>query len=219
MRCTRNVRAGIEIAAFVFVLAFAGVADAQARRAPSRRMAPPAAGASEPKPATAPSLRMQDTTITGERQRPDVIFVVPTGKGGKLQSPHLRDYSGEILEPVVKSWLEKDQTIGPIAAQAAPSWKLDWKSLLREEPRKPPPPPPPPAPPPSRPPSIVRPSSPPSPTAATGPFAGEPPSAPAPAAAPPAEVPPSRPPVSPPLAPKPSGLTTAEGVPILVPPE
>jgi len=139
MRCTRNVPVAIETAALILVLVLAGIADAQARRPSARRRTTPEAKA-PPTPTSAASLRMQETTLTGERQAPDMIFVVPTGKGGKLSSPHLRDYSGEIQEPVVKSWLEKEEIIGPMAAQTSPSQRFDWKAALKAEPRRPAPP-------------------------------------------------------------------------------
>ncbi len=159
MRCTRNAPAGIEVAALALALLLAGVPDAQARRVRARRPTPSAETTSEKKPASdftssAPSLRMQDTAITGERQAPDVIFIVPTGKGGKARSPHLRDYGSEILEPVVKSWLEKEETVEPMAGRKAPEEKFDWKAAFREQPRPSAPPPEPlpvPAPPPPRP--------------------------------------------------------------------
>src|SRR5713101_3915480 len=54
------------------------------------------------------SVRMPNVNIEGERQTPDIFFVFPTGKGGNLSAPRLRDYRSDILTPVVKPWLERD---------------------------------------------------------------------------------------------------------------
>jgi hypothetical protein len=56
----------------------------------------------------APSVRMRDTAIVGERPTPDVFFIVPAGRPADLSLPPRRDYRAEILEPVVKPWLEKE---------------------------------------------------------------------------------------------------------------
>jgi hypothetical protein len=59
-------------------------------------------------PEKPPSLRMRDTAILGERPTPDVFFVVPTGRPTASSPTYRRDYRSEILEPVVKPWLEKE---------------------------------------------------------------------------------------------------------------
>jgi hypothetical protein len=90
---------------------------------------------------SAPSdiMKMPSTAITGERQTPDIFFVFPTGKGGDLSMPHLRDYGPDILEPVVKPWFEREQALGPSQIQAVTrQLSVDWKEALK---RAPPPPP------------------------------------------------------------------------------
>jgi hypothetical protein len=148
---------------------------------------------------------MGDVTISGERQAPDIFFIMPTGKGGNISAPHRKDYSADILEPVVKPWLEKDQMIGPLAVRASVSEPVDWKAALAE--------PPPPAPAPEAP--IAAPVR---SQVGLPPAATSRPPPPPPAAIPPAVLSrPSAPPAAgpPPAAPPPS--VSSEGVPILVP--
>jgi hypothetical protein len=198
------------------ILSFAAhPAGAQARRA-------------APQQERASSLRMGDTTITGERPTPDIFFIVPTGKGGNLQSPHRRDYSSEILEPVVKPWLEKDQNVSLVAVQHVASGSSDWKKALSSVERVPPPPPPAPAPlepvrPAYRPApeipaaALSRPPLPAAPPPERFAPPPPPPVRPAPVAAAPPPPPPSPPP--PAAAPPPRPAPAYDSVPILVPPQ
>lgn len=96
----------------------------------------PAAAVSDgaPKSAGTDAVRMPSTSIEGERQAPDIFFVVPTGRGGKLSAPYRRDYSAEIREPVVKSWLEKDASVH-LATVSAGGRSFDWNRAMAEAPR------------------------------------------------------------------------------------
>jgi len=97
--------------------------------------APPAAGqAQRGDDRKGTALRMGDTAIMGERPTPDIFFIVPTGKGGNLSAPHRRDYSSEILAPVVKPWLEKDQNVRLAALEHVSRDSGDWKEALKAVP-------------------------------------------------------------------------------------
>lgn len=76
-------------------------------------------------------LRMRETGIQGERQRPDVLFIIPTGRSGPIISPRLRDYGYEIQEPVVKMWLEGDLRIARNTSQARGTVDFDWREAVR----------------------------------------------------------------------------------------
>lgn len=222
MRSTKNVRDAdvrgrrtLAIGALVAVALLAGPADAQTRRRASGTPPRKAPAAEQPAASgSGSSLRMQDTAIEGERQTPDIFFILPTGKGGNLQAPHRRDYSADILEPVVKPWLEKDAAVGALATRTTPTASVDWEAALAE------PAPPPsvaPAPQPVLSPSRSRPAA----QIPTSALSRPPPAAPAAAPPPPprAAAPPPAPPPPPPayvLPPTASGAT-AEGVPILAP--
>jgi hypothetical protein len=81
---------------------------------------------------------MQGTTIEGERQTPDIFFVLPTGKTGNVGGPHLRDYSYEIFDPVVKPWFEGDATLEvPRGAIQTSSSKVDFDEAMKPEPPPP----------------------------------------------------------------------------------
>jgi hypothetical protein len=73
---------------------------------------------------------MRDTAIVGERPTPGIFFIVPTGKGRDLRAAHQRDYRGDILEPVVKPWLEKDQNVTLAGIVHVSSGGDDWRNAL-----------------------------------------------------------------------------------------
>ena len=113
---------------------------------------------------------MPGVSIEGERQTPDIFFVFPTGKGGNLSAPKVRDYGPDILEPVVKPWFERDQMVTPPPLQAASTKSsVNWDELMKSSPPPARPAPegepaalePPPAPPPSAPSQMTAPSLPP----------------------------------------------------------
>lgn len=79
------------------------------------------------------NMRMPNVSIEGERQTPDIFFVFPTGKGGNLSAPRFRDYSPDILDPVVKPWFERDQSVNP-QLRVTGGEKFDWDAALRSEP-------------------------------------------------------------------------------------
>jgi len=83
------------------------------------------------------NMRMPNVSIEGERQTPDIFFVFPTGKGGDLSAPRMRDYANDILEPVVKPWFERDQAVNPSAHVASNEKRFDWDEALRSEPDRP----------------------------------------------------------------------------------
>jgi hypothetical protein len=80
--------------------------------------------------ASSANLRMRETGIQGERQRPDVLFVIPTGRGGPIVSSRLRDYSYEIQEPVVKMWLEGELRIARGAPPSSAGIDFDWREAV-----------------------------------------------------------------------------------------
>ena len=232
MRCSKNVRsvslpvnARAGVALMASLLAWSGVATAQDRGGGERQ----------------DNMRMPGVSIEGERQTPDIFFVFPTGKGGNLSAPKFRDYGPDILEPVVKPWMDRDQMVTRAQLQAASTRTFDWDEALKSSPAAPAPPAAPavaapvaPLPPPSMPNPALPPPSIPSQALSlprSAPNSAMPPpemSAPAmPAAAMPAA--PSRP-VSQPLYPPGSRPLPAElppgyrpsdsdGVPVLVPPQ
>ena len=102
--------------------------DAQTRRA-----APPPAQSD-----VGSNLKMRETGIQGEHQRPDVLFVIPTGRGGPIVSPRLRDYSYDIQEPVVKPWLEAESRIAHSAVRNAGATP-DWREAVQAAAAAPPP--------------------------------------------------------------------------------
>src|SRR5882724_3894006 len=99
MRCSKSARSAsaLLLAAAVFGGAVASVAQTRSRASSSE-----GDDRSE-------NMKMPNVSIEGERQTPDIFFVFPTGKGGNLSAPRMRDYAADILEPVVKPWLERDQ--------------------------------------------------------------------------------------------------------------
>ena len=220
MRSIRNVRraesrrpALLVVAAAAALAAVASVAVTHAQEEGARRG----------------SVQMRDTAILGERPTPDIFFIVPTGKGGNLRGPHRRDYRGEILEPVVKPWLEKDQNVTLAGIGHVTESGGDWRDAFDSEPvapavRVPVPEPVRPA---ARPavdvPAAARskpvvPDVPPPPIPSQARPAAPPPSFPPPAAAVPR---PSFPPaaVPPPASPPPPPAASSGDVPILVPPQ
>lgn len=76
------------------------------------------------------NLKMRETGIQGERQRPDVLFVIPTGRTGPIVSRRLRDYSYEIQEPVVKMWLEGELRIARGAPPPTAGIDFDWREAV-----------------------------------------------------------------------------------------
>jgi len=81
------------------------------------------------------NMKMPNVSIEGERQTPDIFFVFPTGKGGNLSAPRMRDYAGDILEPVVKPWFERDQAVNP-PAMVTSAEKFDWEKAVGSEPER-----------------------------------------------------------------------------------
>jgi hypothetical protein len=182
------------------------------------------------------NMRMPGVSIEGERQTPDIFFVFPTGKGGNLSAPKVRDYGPDILEPVVKPWLERDEMVTRTPVQAASTQSFNWDEMMKSSPpparvappaapEAPPPPgqmPPPSLPPPaipsearSLPPAGAPPSQPSMPSAPAIPPAA--PAAPPPRASGPLYPPGSRPWVPPPSASQPAQSGGSESVPILQP--
>jgi len=228
MHCFKNVRsvsASVRTGAALLaaLLAWSGVATAQGRGGDERQ----------------DNMRMPGVSIEGERQTPDIFFVFPTGKGGNLSAPKFRDYGPDILEPVVKPWMERDQMVTRAQLQAASTRTFDWDEALKSSPAAPAPPAaapvvaapvaPPPLPPPSMPKPALPPPSIPSQALSLPRSAPNsempPPEMPAPAM----QAAPSRP-VSQPLYPPGSRPLPAElppsyrpsdsdGVPVLVPPQ
>ena len=131
MRCSKNVRsvslpvnARAGVALMASLLAWSGVATAQDRGGGERQ----------------DNMRMPGVSIEGERQTPDIFFVFPTGKGGNLSAPKFRDYGPDILEPVVKPWMDRDQMVTRAQLQAASTRTFDWDEALKSSPAAPAPP-------------------------------------------------------------------------------
>src|SRR5438132_8501997 len=131
MRCSKNVRsvslpvnARAGVALLASLLAWSGVATAQGRGGDERQ----------------DNMRMPGVSIEGERQTPDIFFVFPTGKGGNLSAPKFRDYGPDILEPVVKPWMDRDQMVTRAQLQAASTRTFDWDEALKSSPAAPAPP-------------------------------------------------------------------------------
>ena len=118
---------------FALVIATALVTSAPLG-AQTRRPAP-----AQPPSDSASSLKMRETGIQGEHQRPDVLFVIPTGRGAPIISPRLRDYSYDIQEPVVKMWLEGELRIAHQAPPAREGVALDWREVVQQAAKAPPP--------------------------------------------------------------------------------
>lgn len=76
------------------------------------------------------NLRMGDTAILGERQTPDAFFIIPRGLGTGPKVAHRRDYSSDIQEPVVKTWLERSTSIASIATPRSSGESIDWQARL-----------------------------------------------------------------------------------------
>src|SRR5947209_16093041 len=106
MRCSRSAQGGnvfptasLLALTLSWLSAATGVEAQSSRgRASARASAGEEAGGGAGK---ADNMKMPSTSIEGERQTPDIFFVFPTGKGGNLSMPHLRDYGPDILDPVV----------------------------------------------------------------------------------------------------------------------
>ena len=98
--------------------------------AQSRREAPRREAATSSEEAAAANLKMRETGIQGEHQRPDVLFVIPTGRGGPIVSSRLRDYSYDIQEPVVKQWLEGELRIAHQVATRRQGETPDWREAV-----------------------------------------------------------------------------------------
>jgi len=147
MRCSRSARGGSAVrTAAILGLVLPWLAAATAVEAQSSRRR---AGDEAPGSEASDHMKMPSTSIEGERQTPDIFFVFPTGKGGNLSMPHVRDYGPDILEPVVKPWFEREQALGPSQIQEVVTTRSsDWKEALKSSP---PPPAPPAEPPPPRP--------------------------------------------------------------------
>ena len=208
MRCSRNARPASR---FLLAALVVGASSAAAQTRGDR----------------SENMRMPGVSIEGERQKPDIFFVFPTGKGGNLSAPRLRDYAPDILDPVVKPWFERDQMVNPLPLEAAAARKFDWDEALKSEPSRPAEPVPTPA--------VVEPMIP--SQARSMPRAAEPamPSVPPPPAPPAVRMPPVEslhppepalpaPPPPPPPQPPPqparqSRPAAPEPVPILVPPQ
>ncbi|MGH7897481.1 MAG: hypothetical protein ACREQQ_05985 [Candidatus Binatia bacterium] len=134
MRCSRNVRAGNAFRFALLGLALPWLWGPSAVEAQSSRRR-----AADDEAATADNMKMPSTSIEGERQTPDIFFVFPTGRGGNLSMPHVRDYGPDILEPVVKPWFEREQALGPSQIQTVTRQStVDWKEALRSAPPPPP---------------------------------------------------------------------------------
>src|SRR5687767_9718063 len=135
MRCSKNGRGDKAMRFPLFAVVMILVASllvAPPLDAQTRRAAPAAqsdAGS---------NLKMRETGIQGEHQRPDVLFVIPTGRGGPIVSPRLRDYSYDIQEPVVKPWLEAESRIAHSAVRNAGATP-DWREAVQAAAAAPPP--------------------------------------------------------------------------------
>lgn len=128
MRCSRNGRAADVKKSVVLRLVVAASLAAGVAAAQSGSAARGGASSSD-------NLRMQDTSIEGERQTPDIFFVLPTGKGGNLSAPNRRDYTFEILSPVVKPWHEREETLNRTLARADDgTQRFDWNAALAAPP-------------------------------------------------------------------------------------
>ncbi len=141
MRSSRNARlasAGV-LPALVLAATFTAEARPLQRSSAAGRAAASSEDENADEEARASSLRMRGTTIEGERQTPDIFFVLPTGKGGNLGGPYLRDYSYEILDPLVKPWFERDAMLEVPKPEIQAS-RVDLDELLKAEPLPPPPP-------------------------------------------------------------------------------
>ncbi len=144
MRSSRNARlasAGV-LPALVLAATLTAEARPLQRSAGAGRAAASSEDESADEEARASSLRMRGTTIEGERQTPDIFFVLPTGKGGNLGGPYLRDYSYEILDPLVKPWFERDAML-EVPKPDLQASRVDLAELLKAEPPPPPLSPPP----------------------------------------------------------------------------
>jgi hypothetical protein len=117
-----RIRSFVVVSASIVVASLLVAAPSGAQ---TRRAAPPPAQSD-----TGSNLKMREMGIQGEHQRPDVLFVIPTGRGGPIVSPRLRDYSYDIQEPVVKPWLEAESRIAHTAVRNEGSTP-DWREAVR----------------------------------------------------------------------------------------
>ena len=134
MRCSKSA---LNASAFVIITAL--IVGSTSSYAQGRSRVRSSAGAASESSSSSEeddrseNMKMPNVSIEGERQTPDIFFVFPTGKGGNLSAPRMRDYAADILEPVVKPWFEKDQAVN-ITARVTSAEKFNWDEALRSEP-------------------------------------------------------------------------------------
>jgi len=124
MRCSKSARSA-SVVALVLATIVAGALPSAAQQR----------GRSSETDDRSENMKMPNVSIEGERQTPDIFFVFPTGKGGNLSAPRMRDYASDILEPVVKPWFERDQAVNPPAFVTSAE-KFNWDEALRSEPER-----------------------------------------------------------------------------------
>jgi hypothetical protein len=54
-------------------------------------------------------LRMEEIEIQGDIEKPKTMFVIPRASLGYSRKAHEKDFSGEILDPIIKQWVEDTQ--------------------------------------------------------------------------------------------------------------
>ena len=55
------------------------------------------------------SLRMEEIEIHGDVEKPKTMFVIPRASLGYSRKAHEKDFTSEILDPMMKHWVEDTQ--------------------------------------------------------------------------------------------------------------
>ena len=54
-------------------------------------------------------LRMEEIEIQGDIEKPKTMFVIPRASLRYSRKAHEKDFSSEILDPIMKQWIEDTQ--------------------------------------------------------------------------------------------------------------